>query len=226
MRNPLGTAFYIILIGFVFLTQIPNASANQNSALPRAQSYSKDIGNLPKWDRIINFYEMTNLQSPTPQYVEWWKFIRSLKSMHPTKQIEYVNKEINKFPYKQDNWIYKRRDHWASPSEFLENGGDCEDFAITKYMTLRRLGFRPDQMKIAMVYDVYSGTDHSYLVVEYGKQTFVLDSREQQTAPHLFTKRYQAHYSFNENGIWRYKAPKMVVKSRQGNGRDVMPGNR
>lgn len=226
MRTLFGIAFYMITISLVFFTSTMNARADQKPILPLTYSYSDGIDNLPKWDRIINFYEMTNLQSPSAEYVEWWKFIRSLKSMHPAKQIEIVNQEINKYPYKQDNWIYNRTDHWASPSEFLENGGDCEDFAIIKYMTLRRLGFRADQMKIAMVYDIYSGTDHSYLIVEYGKQTFVLDSREQQTSPDVFTKRFQAHYAFNENGIWRYKSPKIVLKSRQGDGRDVLPGNR
>lgn len=215
----------LISVGFLFFPA-NKPLAGQSSALPPAISYSDSIGNLPKWERIIDFYDMANLNNPSPEYKEWWAFIRSLKKLPKAKQIEVVNQQLNKYPYKQDNWLYQRRDYWATPSEFLEKGGDCEDFAIIKYMTLRRLGFRPDQMKIAMVYDIYSGTDHSYLVVEYGKQSFVLDSREGDTDPAIFTKRYKPHYAFNEEGIWRYKSPKIVLKSRTGNGQDVLPGNR
>ncbi len=216
-----------MLLSIGAFTSMPvTAFANSPSPLPKAISYNDSIDNLPKWERIIDFYEMANLNNPSAAYREWWAFIRSLKNHHPADQIKIVNEQLNKYPYKQDNWVYKRRDHWATPSEFLENGGDCEDFAIIKYMTLRRLGFRADQMKIAMVYDVYSGTDHSYLVLEHGKQSFILDSREETMEPSDFTKRYKPHYAFNEAGIWRYKSPKIVLKSRTGNGKDIMPGNR
>lgn len=195
-------------------------------SLPKAKSFSASVGNLPKWERIIKFYEMANLQNPSPEFKNWWDFIRQTRDLHPRDQITRVNEWLNQFPYKQDNWVYNRDDHWATPSEFLKNGGDCEDYAIIKYMTLRRLGFTSDQMKIAVVYDVYSGTDHAYLVVAYGKRNFILDSREERTNPHLFTKRYQAHYAFNENGIWRYNAPRIVKKHRPQNTTEAMPGNR
>lgn len=226
----LSKAFIIILFVFLFSTSLMMrdnvASAANDNILPPATSYNDSIDNLPKWERIINFYDMANLSTPSPQYREWWDFIRSIKNDHPADQITKTNAWLNKFPYKPDSWIYNRTDHWATPSEFLKNGGDCEDFAIIKYMTLRRLGLRADQMKIAMVYDVYSGTDHSYLVVDFGNQNFVLDSREQSTNPQIFKKRYQAHYAFNEKGIWTFKSPKIVLKSRDNNGANVLPGNR
>ena len=224
----LSKAFIIILFVALFSIFLTIGSqivrATNDNILPPAASYNDSIDNLPKWERIIEFYNMANLSNPSPEYREWWNFIRSIKNDTPVDQITKTNKWLNKFTYKQDNWIYNRADHWATPSEFLKNGGDCEDFAIIKYMTLRRLGFRTDQMKIAMVYDIYSGTDHSYLVVTFGNRTFVLDSREQSTNPQLFKKRYQAHYAFNEKGIWRYKSPRIVLKSRQN--KEVLPSNR
>jgi predicted transglutaminase-like cysteine proteinase len=215
----------ILLSGTIFLSDVKFAHAEKHTdVLPPAIHYSASIGNLPKWERIINFYEMANLTTPSSEYKNWWNVILSLRNDHPADQISKVNKWANKFPYKQDNWIYGRDDHWATPSEFLKNGGDCEDYAIIKYMTLRRLGLRADQMKITMVYDIYSGTDHAYLVVKYGGQSFILDSREDSTDPAIFKKRYKPHYAFNEKGIWTFKSPKIVIKARQGN--EVLPSNR
>lgn len=218
-------AVTILLSGVSILTVPISAFAkDSDDFLPPAIHYNNSIDNLPKWERIIDFYKMANLDHPSNEYQRWWDFIRSIKNDHPAEQISKVNAWINKFPYKQDNWVYNRDDHWATPSEFLKNGGDCEDYAIIKYMTLRRLGLRADQMKIAMVYDIYSGTDHAYLVINYGKKIFILDSREAKTDPAAFKKRYQPHYAFNEKGIWTFKSPKIVLKSRHGV--EVLPSNR
>jgi predicted transglutaminase-like cysteine proteinase len=220
-------AFFIMIMGMMTIPQISSAAERSYaSALPSAKSFSPYIDNLPKWERIIDFYDMANLQNPSAEYKRWWQFIRQARQLPPVEQIEYVNKTLNQFPYKQDNWVYNRDDHWATPSEFLKNGGDCEDYAIIKYMTLRRLGFDANQMKIAVVYDVYSGTDHAYLVVNFGNQNFILDSREEETNPSAFTKRYQAHYAFNEEGIWQYPTPRIVQKHRAPNSTEAIPGNR
>ena len=223
---PLLNSITLIVIAVISLSLNSSIAApkNNTSILPPAIHYSSSIGNLPKWERIVEFYDMANLQNPSYEYREWWDFIRSIKDAHPKEQIEQVNTWLNKRPYKQDNWIYNRDDHWATPSEFLKNGGDCEDYAIIKYMTLRRLGFRADQMKVAMVYDIYSGTDHSYLVVDYGKRNFILDSRDENTDPAQYLKRYRPHYAFNETGIWTFKSPKIVLKNRQSS--KVLPSNR
>jgi len=226
----LKTSMLIWAIGFQFLvlgavSSHPALAAN-NDFLPPAILYNDSIDNLPKWERIVKFYDMANLQNPSPEYKAWWEFILSIKNDTRAEQIAKTNAWINKFPYKQDNWIYARDDHWATPSEFLKNGGDCEDYAIIKYMTLRRLGFTPEHLKIAMVYDVFSGTDHSYLVVDFGGQNFILDNRESAIDPTLFKRRYQAHYAFNEKGVWTFQSPKIVLKSRPHDSAEVLPGNR
>ena len=46
--------------------------------------------------------------------------------------------------YVEDYRSGRGRDQWASPIEFLERGGDCEDFALTKAATLYSLGWPPD----------------------------------------------------------------------------------
>ncbi|WP_197479414.1 transglutaminase-like cysteine peptidase, partial [Oleiphilus sp. HI0132] len=41
---------------------------------------------------------------------------------------------------------------WATPLEFLAtNAGDCEDFSIAKYFTLREMGIPDDMIKITYV---------------------------------------------------------------------------
>ena len=43
-------------------------------------------------------------------------------------------------------------DYWQSPVETLARGkGDCEDFAIAKYVSLRMLGMKPEQLRVSVV---------------------------------------------------------------------------
>jgi predicted transglutaminase-like cysteine proteinase len=54
-----------------------------------------------------------------------------------------TNRFLNDWRYKPDDQNYGQRDYWATPLEFLRRSGDCEDYAIAKYVTLRELGFAP-----------------------------------------------------------------------------------
>jgi hypothetical protein len=78
----------ILLLSLVLITNPEYAHAEKHeNFLPPAIHHSSSIGNLPKWERIVNFYAMANLSTPSPEYHEWWRFIRSIKNDTPTDQI-------------------------------------------------------------------------------------------------------------------------------------------
>lgn len=53
--------------------------------------------------------------------------------------LEETNTLVNKKPYARE-----LIDHWKTPLEFVKSKtADCEDYAITKYMILRKLGYKP-----------------------------------------------------------------------------------
>lgn len=223
--------FWRVLISILFLfcgvifTQ-NSASALEKQTLISTKTKSTSINHLPQWKRVMEDYAFESQIAPSKKYKEWKKFIRSIQNDPPERQLLKVNLWFNGFPYKQDNWVYNRDDHWATPSEFLENGGDCEDYVITKYFTLRELGFKAKDMKISIVYDVFSGTDHALLVVSHNNETYVLDNRDNMTVVNHYKDRYKPHYVFNEEQLWLYKAPVIVEKMRPAGEAAVLPGNR
>ena len=180
---------------------------------------------LPRWSAIQQT-TLANRFNPSNNQMDGWNsFINSIKNESGLRKMMEANLFINKIAYKQDNWIYGKNDYWASPAEFLKQGGDCEDYAITKYFTLRQLGFSASHMKIAMVYDVYSGTDHAFLIVKFNGVDYVLDNREKLVVARYMKNRYKPHYAFNEDKVWLYNSPVMVKKLRADDGK-VMAGNR
>lgn len=157
--------------------------------------------------------------------VHWQAFLRHIANRPRMEQLIAVNNFMNARPYKQDDWVYGVSDYWAAPQEFLNNSGDCEDFAIAKYFSLRQLGFDAADMQILLVYDVYSGTDHAVLRVLSGGEVYFLDNREDLIDRAGFEKRYRPHVAFNENDVHMYEKP-LMARSIRGDDERILPGNR
>lgn len=201
------------------------ASANDNilDSQPIKKFSSHD---LPQWQDILKSDKTTIYNSNNSNVQNWTKLIRDLQGQPKLRQLLRVNLWFKQFSYKQDNLIYGEDDYWTTPLEFLTKGGDCEDFAIIKYMTLRQLGVPAKDMKIAIVYDVYSGTDHAFLVVKHDGAEFIMDNREKLVVARYMKTRYKPHYAFNENNAWAYNSPIVAKKMRQHSNREILPGNR
>ncbi|MBO6827891.1 MAG: transglutaminase-like cysteine peptidase, partial [Sneathiella sp.] len=101
------------------------------------------------------------------------------------------------------NWGVK--DYWAIPKEFFPKFGDCEDYAITKYFTLRALGWKAEDMEIVILQDLNLRIAHAILVVKFEGKKMVLDNQIGLVVDSKRIRHYRPIYSVNENGWWRYK---------------------
>lgn len=142
----------------------------------------------------------------------WDKVIEKAKNEDILYQLKYVNDFFNKVKYRRDSAHWKKNDYWASPFEFLGTGaGDCEDYAIAKYFTLRQLGVPDEKLRITYVKLKQRGTkyEQAHMVLTYyHKPTstpIVLDNVNKKLK--LATKRPDLRpvYSFNAGGLWQAK---------------------
>ncbi len=104
----------------------------------------------------------------------WTTFIRRATALENHQKVDWVNSQINEIAYIPDKANWGTSDFWATPLEFIERGGDCEDYAIAKYNLLREAGFPEDQMKIAVT------KDHAVLLVSDEGTWSVLDNRKKR----------------------------------------------
>lgn len=69
-------------------------------------------------------------------------------------------------------------DHWSSPLEtFLTGRGDCEDYAIAKYVALVEAGVAEDDVKLVVERDLATKQDHAVVVTRLDGDWIVLDNR-------------------------------------------------
>lgn len=137
-----------------------------------------------------------------------WK--SSLEKMPPLEQIKAVNSFWNKWPYRQDKDVYGKEDYWAAPYLFRKNSGDCEDYCIAKYFTLRELGYSPEQLRIVIVMEKIRNIAHAVLVVFLNNDAYVLDNLTSSVLSHTKSRNYAPQYSVNEQYRWAHVRPKQL----------------
>ncbi|AXH14273.1 transglutaminase-like cysteine peptidase [Malaciobacter mytili] len=140
----------------------------------------------------------------------WDNLIENAKKEKLLYKLKMVNDFFNKITYKLDSVHWGKNDYWASPFEFLGTGaGDCEDYAIAKYYTLRQLGIPDDKLRIVyvkllrknskfeqahMVLTYYHTPDSTPIVLDNVNKKLVLANKRNDLKP---------VYSFNASGLWR-----------------------
>ncbi|WP_235009020.1 transglutaminase-like cysteine peptidase [Marinobacterium lutimaris] len=138
----------------------------------------------------------------------WQNLIKELTGAPLEKQLQEVNALFNQVRFIDDIVHWKQEDYWATPVEFLiTNGGDCEDFAIAKYYTLKELGVPVDKMSLTyvkalelnqahMVLTYYPTPDAIPLVLD----NLIGEIRTADKRPDLLHV-----YTFNGDNLWLSK---------------------
>ncbi len=166
---------------------------------------SNDLSSFTKWSAMLARSQEQMSTAPRGSLLSQWRvYLDSLKGRSRMAQIMAVNETLNLVPYMSDETNYGREDYWATPAEFLALGGDCEDYAIAKYASLRALGFAPEQLRIVIVDDLKEQKPHAILVVYEGGDVFVLDSQSTVTARMQDVTRYVPVFSINALHWWRH----------------------
>jgi predicted transglutaminase-like cysteine proteinase len=137
-------------------------------------------------------------------YLKLKQFLDSIRNQDRMSQVVAVNTLINKAKYITDDSNWNQREIWNSPGEFMSRFGDCEDYAIAKYVALKMLGFTLDQKRVVAVKDLNLKTGHAILVVLLDGKAWVLDNQIAQVIEASKIRHYDPVFSINEKYWWRH----------------------
>jgi predicted transglutaminase-like cysteine proteinase len=131
------------------------------------------------------------------------------KQLPERQKLELVNDFMNQTQFIDDIVHWGKTDYWATPVEFLStNGGDCEDFSIAKYYTLRQLGVGDDKLRITYVKELVQ-YKQAHMVLAYfpnaDDEPLVLDNINKSILPASARTDLLPVYSFNGSGLWLAK---------------------
>jgi predicted transglutaminase-like cysteine proteinase len=192
---------------------LPCGPASAASSMPAdsifgtKELHSSNLNMFPKWRDALRRFEteLKTCSGGSCKVQEWNAFIDSVRTKPPEDQIRAVNREMNDKPYVTDPVNWHMPDYWATPLQFLRKDGDCEDYAISKYMALKALGFKADDLRIVVLQDTNLNVPHAVLVVFQQGRALVLDNQVSGVVPASSIHHYQPFYSINEDGWWLHR---------------------
>ncbi|WP_370528044.1 cysteine protease LapG [Atlantibacter sp. RC6] len=137
---------------------------------------------------------------------DWAALLKNPPDGDVRETLRRVNQFFNKrLEFKDDIVVWRQQDYWATPIEFLRKGaGDCEDYAIAKYFTLREMGVPASQLRITYVKALQLNQAHMVLTWYPTPNAIplVLDNLKDAILPATQRPDLLPVYSFNGEGMW------------------------
>ena len=133
-------------------------------------------------------------------------------------ELQLINRFWNKVPFITDQKHWGVFDYWATPVETLASyGGDCEDYSIAKYFSLKELGVPPGRLRITYVRALKINEAH--MVLAYyptpDADPYILDNLTGKILPASARDDLEPVYSFNDDDLWAAGAGNFKGKSSQ-----------
>ena len=191
------------------------SSAAEKAAVPPKLwgtiEFKGPLKGLPDWLSVMERNPKHNIFVPDSKLnanVKWQDFKAKLEKMSPMEQVKAVNTFWNQWPYRLDIENYNKEDYWAIPDEFRRKSGDCEDYCIVKFYTLKELGFTNEQMRIVVVKETVRNIAHAVLAVYMDNTIYILDNLSKSVLEQGRYKNYIPQFSVNEKNRWAHVRPK------------------
>jgi len=174
--------------------------------------YSSDIAAFDKWTGMLKRFRLEQAAPPgacaaEAACAEWRQILDALDGLDLRAKLDLVNAAVNRHPYvtSQRNW--GESNHWETPFEFLRKSGQCQDYAITKYLLLRAAGVPATQLRVLVLRDTELGLDHAVTVAYVEGEALLLDNQIGNVVAADSVHHYQPYYSINEAGWWLHVGP-------------------
>lgn len=176
-------------------------------------AWSRALARMDNELPLYAFCDQGALKCPK-NFQNWRRLVAKLRQHRGYDLLQALNSGVNALvAHSDDADTFGTSDHWASPMEFLEAGGDCEDYTILKYATLVELGLAERDMRIVVVKDTRRNRGHAVLSVRTPRGEMILDNLNDAVRPDTTIPHYKPFYSLNRHQHYLHIAARL---SRQG----------
>jgi predicted transglutaminase-like cysteine proteinase len=155
-----------------------------------------------------------------PSYAaQFLRLINAVKSKSGRARLDEANRAVNTaIRYVSDLSQHGEADRWSAPlATFATAKGDCEDYAIAKYVALREAGFPQDELRLVLVRDRAVRQDHAVLAARLDDHWLILDNRQSRLIEDSDASSFMPLFAINHDGVHLFAAPyaKLAVPDEQ-----------
>jgi predicted transglutaminase-like cysteine proteinase len=144
-----------------------------------------------------------------PSYAaQFLRLINAVKSKSGRARLDEANRAVNAaIRYVSDFAQFGEADRWSAPlASFATAKGDCEDYAIAKYVALREAGFPLDEMRLVLVRDRAVRQDHAVLAARLDGRWLILDNRRSELMEDADASTLTPLFAINHGGVHLFAA--------------------
>jgi len=207
-----GQRFFLFfaLFSTLLATILFSAPSHAAGLFGSVESKQEGLEIFPQWLSVLDRHIRENVpegdcgsqQFNRCHLKQWLDYLETLKGRDVRSQLKSINQYANQKEYILDIDNYNVDDYWAIPKQFLNRGGDCEDYAITKLLSLRWLGQQQLKSRIVVLQDANLGIPHAVLAVYLDGDTLILDNQVNEILSHRNIFHYIPIYSLDEKRWW------------------------
>jgi predicted transglutaminase-like cysteine proteinase len=142
----------------------------------------------------------------SPAALRFLAIVDDARSREGRARLGEINRAINlSIRPMSDETQYGELDVWSSPLvTFAHGAGDCEDYAIAKFVALRMAGISPDDLRIVIMRDTVHGEDHAVAAARLDGDWLMLDNRRMAMVADANVRNYRPLFVINQDGAMRY----------------------
>ena len=149
----------------------------------------------------------------SPAALQFLAIVDNAKAREGRARVGEINRAINlAIRPMSDLAQYGAIDVWSSPLVTFTNGaGDCEDYAIAKFVALRQTGISPEDLRIVIMRDTVRGEDHAVAAARLDGHWLTLDNRRMAMVEDADVRNYRPLFVIDQYGVKRYADPPLLA---------------
>jgi len=149
-----------------------------------------------------------------PAEARFVAMIKDADGLSRRGKLQLVNDRVNAAIRYTDDWTqWHEADVWSAPLDGDHTGsydtgrGDCEDYAIAKYVALRQIGVPESDLRVLLVKDQAVHLDHAVLAVRDDGHWVILDNRWSRLREDNELRQFVPLFALNYEGVKLFAAP-------------------
>ena len=140
---------------------------------------------------------------------QFLRLINAVGAKAGRARLDEANRAVNAaVRYVSDYAQHGEADRWSAPlATFATAKGDCEDYAIAKYVALREAGFPQEDLRVVLVRDRAVRQDHAVLAAHLDGRWLILDNRRSELVADSDASSFTPLFAINHRGVQLFAAP-------------------
>jgi predicted transglutaminase-like cysteine proteinase len=156
---------------------------------------------------VLALCEEDRVSCGSPAALQFLAIVDSAKARDGRARLGEINRAINlAIRPVSDLAQYGAIDVWSSPlNTFARGAGDCEDYAIAKFVALRLAGIPAEDIKLLILHDTLRNEDHAAVAARLDGRWLTLDNRRMAMVEDAHLRNVLPTFLIDRNGVKRYE---------------------